>query len=145
MSVSNLFVPNTYDIYCNSISVAGQSLIETASPTFTFSGPWAARTGVVKLARVGNLVTAVFEPVSTTATNLSSITSDAQIPVSMRPTGSFTDVVVDVVNNSASAAAQMYINTNGTFTIFGNIDGGPFAATNVAGWNTRICASWNTL
>lgn len=147
MSVSNLLVPNDYNIYCGSIDVDDQQLIETASPTFTFSGPWAPRVGIVKLARVGSLVTAVFDPVSAPATNAGqSILSDTLIPVSMRPSQAFTTCVVDVLDNANSAAAQFYINTDGTFRIFANINGGPFTVgAGPSGWNTRICVSWNTL
>ena len=101
---------------------------------------------VVRFYRVGSFVNAVFESLMSAATIPSIITSTVgAVPASMRPSAALTSNVVLIVDNIVNLAARADVDNAGTITIYATAGLGTFAGAGDAGWDNRICMSWNTL
>jgi hypothetical protein len=150
MSISNLFSPNTYDLFCDDLTIAGilTATIPAVSATGmgTFSGPWGLATLMApfNIQRVGTLVIMRLGLIPLTAeTGAAVVISDAFIPVSFRPVNNVTNTTT-FNDANVKVISQAIIKSDGTME-FGDINGNAFSGFFSAGTDQLKIFTWHTL
>jgi hypothetical protein len=117
MSISNLLGVNQYDLNAKSIAFGDEPLSKYDENTVvaTFTGPLTATTNV-RLTRIGRMVYVSILPFSGSTTSAAILTSDAVVPVDLRPAQSVSVVSVFVVGANQVPARFTLLNT-GNFQI----------------------------
>lgn len=114
----------------------------TATVNLNFTGAWTA-TKTVKLNRIGNIVTAMFQTATATATAGATLTSGADIPARFRPSQTVSYPAI-AVNNGAvlTTAGSISVSSGGVVTAFSDCSAGSFTNGTTSGYN-GTCVSWN--
>jgi len=127
MSVSNLLVPNNYNILQNSLSY----FVQSVPVSFNFTGPF-AMTASYTYVRVGDVVTMVLTGQLNTATAATTFVSTGMLPAIIKPVHA-QDIIIFGENNGATASLDMHIGSDGTLTV--SVLAGPnFTNSALCGW-----------
>lgn len=134
MSISNLFEPNTYDLFCDSLTLNSLTLNDTYQTVFTFTGPWATnQTCNVSFTKIGNIVTMTLQnEVSALVTVANQhIVSVTTIPSQYLPSISTTfGFYIPIMNSGSNNIGSLgFTPPSGVITIYAGSLTGQFTKT----------------
>jgi hypothetical protein len=117
MSIQNLFSPNDFNLFANSITLGDQPLVLFVAQ---LSGPWAAPQNCnVYIQKHGKVVTLFFsQSIVAAATSSSAIISNNQLAAAYFPYGGgITVQLISIEDNSALTTGYISISNTGDLTI----------------------------
>jgi hypothetical protein len=149
MSAKNLTLSKDlpYDLKVRSIEIAGTNITpENSIISVSWTGPWEAPViANVKFSKIGNEVTAIFEPVLDTHSGDASIGSNIVIPENMRPSNELNASVIPIIDAGVADFGRCLVRNDGTISIFAGAGNDQFTGTGNVGWDTRFSICYNVL
>lgn len=121
MSISNLLVNNSYDIYCNKLDAETSGTVQE-NQVLPLGGAIVATNANVTYSKHGKIIYITFQTVSANYNAGNHITSTAPIPADYRPTYEIYEKIV-VEENSVNAFGTIKIENNGNVTIYNGTEG----------------------
>lgn len=121
MSIQNLFSPNDYNLFANSIRLQGGPYpSQSAMFTYAFTGPWAGTQNLnIYCSTIGGVTTISFGAIPAVAAIQSAALQTASVlPAAYCPSLAVIQSGPFVINNSLSAFGTVTIGTSGTIVIY---------------------------
>lgn len=151
MSISNLLVPNNYDLQAASITLEGGSILdeyEEGSLNVSFIGPFASPVAViVNYRKINQNVTLYIPSVLAARNSDAAITNTGtEIPSNLRPTSTSNALCAVFVNNAiTNVPGFITVNSAGVITISATISSPNFTGVGTVGLQGVTSISYNTL